>query len=195
MLTPSIFGRNFVDDFFNDPFDDMFRDMFRTSYERTNTNGLMSTDVQDLGDHYQMEMELPGYQKEDLKADLKDGYLMISAQHKEENDTKDENGKFVRRERYTGNCSRRKQSRQWKKQNASQLKDNQTGKRVGGTAVQPALFHIIGKNLRNIQGGDNNGTKKRLLRDFGNQPECRCLRNKKSIPEAGKKIPSRHQLQ
>lgn len=106
MLTPSIFGRNFVDDFFNDPFDDMFRDMFRTSYERTNTNGLMSTDVQDLGDHYQMEMELPGYQKEDLKADLKDGYLMISAQHKEENDTKDENGKFVRRERYTGNCSR-----------------------------------------------------------------------------------------
>lgn len=106
MLAPSILGRSFVDDFFNDSFDDMFQEMFRTPYEHASAGGLMCTDVQDMGDHYQMEMELPGYQKEDLKADLKNGYLTISAEHKEENDQKDENGKFVRRERYMGHCQR-----------------------------------------------------------------------------------------
>ncbi|MBU5472960.1 Hsp20/alpha crystallin family protein [Roseburia sp. MSJ-14] len=106
MLAPSIFGRNFVDDFFGNSFDDMFQEMFRTPYNQNETMGLMSTDVQDMGDYYQLEMELPGYQKEDLKADLKDGYLTISAEHKEENDEKDEKGKFVRQERYTGYCQR-----------------------------------------------------------------------------------------
>lgn len=104
MLAPSIFGRNFVDDFLGNSFDDMFQEMFRTP--QNETMGLMSTDVQDMGDYYQLEMELPGYQKEDLKADLKDGYLTISAEHKEENDEKDEKGKFVRQERYTGYCQR-----------------------------------------------------------------------------------------
>lgn len=106
MLAPSILGRSFVDNFFNDSFDDMFQEMFRTPYEYASAAGLMSTDVQDMGDHYQMEMELPGYQKEDLKADLKNGYLTISAEHNEENDQKDENGRFVRRERYMGHCQR-----------------------------------------------------------------------------------------
>lgn len=104
MLVPSIFNNNFVDSFFNDSFDRMFDDMFRTPFG----TGIaaMSTDVQDLGDSYEMEMELPGYAKEDLKADLKNGYLTITAQHSSDNDEKDENGKFVRRERYTGHCQR-----------------------------------------------------------------------------------------
>ena len=104
MLVPSIFSNNFVDSFFNDSFDHMFDDMFRAPFG----TGIaaMSTDVQDLGDSYQLDMELPGYAKEDLKADLKNGYLTITAQHSSDNDEKDENGRFVRRERYTGHCQR-----------------------------------------------------------------------------------------
>ena len=81
MLVPSIFNTNFTDDFFNGSFDHLFQDAFHSPFERRNTASYMSTDIQDLGDSYQMDMELPGYEKEDLKADLKDGYLTISAEH------------------------------------------------------------------------------------------------------------------
>lgn len=49
---------------------------------------------------------MPGFQKEDVKAKLKDGYLIISASTNTNNDQKDENGKYIRRERYMGNMSR-----------------------------------------------------------------------------------------
>lgn len=109
MLVPSIFNTNLSNDFFNDSFDDMFRDMFRSPFERMNSGNsisCMSTDVQDLGDSYQMDVELPGYDKEDLKADLKDGYLTISAEHNSNKEEKDEEGRYVRRERYMGSCQR-----------------------------------------------------------------------------------------
>lgn len=106
MLTPSIFRRSFVDNFFDDAFHDMFQEILDTSSERPRVGGVMSTDVQDLGEYYQMEVELPGYEKEDLKVDLKKGYLTISAEHKEENDQKDKDGKFICKERYMGRCQR-----------------------------------------------------------------------------------------
>lgn len=106
MLVPSIFNSNLNNDFFNNSFDDMFRDMFRPSYGRMSTQSCMSTDIQDLGDSYRMDVELPGYEKKDLKADLKDGYLTISAERSDNKEEKDENGKFVRRERYMGSCQR-----------------------------------------------------------------------------------------
>lgn len=109
MLVPSIFNTNLSNDFFKDSFDDMFRDMFRSPFERMNGGNsisCMSTDVQDLGDSYQMDVELPGYEKEDLKADLKDGYLTISAERNINKDEKDEEGRYVRRERYMGSCQR-----------------------------------------------------------------------------------------
>lgn len=106
MLVPSIFNRNLSNDLFNDSFDNMFRDMFRSPFEGMGSVSCMSTDIQDLGDSYQMEMELPGYEKKDVKADLKDGYLTISAEHDTQKEEKDENGKYVRRERYVGSCQR-----------------------------------------------------------------------------------------
>lgn len=105
MLVPSIFNTSLGNDFFNDSMDSI-RDMFRAPFEHGNKVSLMSTDIQDLGESYQMEVELPGYKKEDLKADLKDGYLTISAQKKEQQDQKDNEGRFVRRERYLGSCQR-----------------------------------------------------------------------------------------
>ena len=105
MYAPSIFNNSIVDSFFNDPFDSLFDDMFHTGFSGGTPNA-MSTDIEDLGDSYRMEMELPGYEKEDLKADLKNGYLTIAADHNASNDEKDENGNYVRRERFTGHCQR-----------------------------------------------------------------------------------------
>lgn len=100
MLLPSIFEDNFVDNFF----DDMFRFPF-DGFARTKNAG-MNVDVQEFDDKYQMDMELPGYSKEDVKADLKDGYLTISAEHTDDKDEKDDEGKYIRRERHYGQCSR-----------------------------------------------------------------------------------------
>lgn len=107
MLAPSIFNTNLSNGFFNDTFDHMFQDMFRSPFERMGQVSCMSTDIQDLGDSYQMDMELPGYDKEDVKADLKDGYLTISAEHNSSHEEKDKKGNYVRRERYAGSCQRR----------------------------------------------------------------------------------------
>lgn len=99
MMMPSIFGNNFVDDVF----DDMFP--FAGNYTTANYD-LMKTDVKDAGDHYELEMEMPGVEKENIKAELKDGYLTVSAETNTKKDEKDEDGKYIRRERYSGSCSR-----------------------------------------------------------------------------------------
>ena len=94
MMMPSIFGNNFVDDVF----DDMFP--FAGGYTTANYD-LMKTDVKDVGDHYELEMEMPGVEKENIKAELKDGYLTVSAVKDLDEDEKDkETGKYIRRERY-----------------------------------------------------------------------------------------------
>lgn len=97
-LVPSIFGRM-------EQMDRMFDDLFQFNSIGF-INRIMNTDVKDAEDHYEIEIELPGYNKDDIHADLKDGYLTISAEHKEENDEKDSKGNYIRRERRYGNCSR-----------------------------------------------------------------------------------------
>ena len=95
MMMPSIFENNFVDDVF----DDMFP--FAGSYTTANYD-LMKTDVKDAGDHYELEMEMPGVEKENIKAELKDGYLTLSAAKGLDKDAKDKEGNYIRRERYAG---------------------------------------------------------------------------------------------
>ena len=98
MLTPSIFENNF--------FDDMFDSFFTRPISTNGYTGMMQTDVKEIGNNYEIEISLPGYKKEDLRAELKDGYLTINAEHSESKDEKDKNGKYLRKERYTGHCSR-----------------------------------------------------------------------------------------
>ena len=95
MLMPSIFGEDLFDDWMNWP--------WSRSY---NYNTVMKTDVRDTKDGYELDIDMPGFAKEDIKAELKDGYLTISAASKKDNDQKDENGKYIRRDRYAGSCSR-----------------------------------------------------------------------------------------
>jgi HSP20 family molecular chaperone IbpA len=79
----------------------------RDNYMRTaNTNGLMQTDVEEKDNGYEITMNLPGFKKEDVKGEIKDGYLTVTASTNTNNDEKDKDGKFIRRERYSGTCSR-----------------------------------------------------------------------------------------
>jgi HSP20 family protein len=90
-----------------DLFDDMFNDPFFTrTYEPKTTTQIMRSDIQENENGYLLDIELPGYNKEDVQAELKDGYLTITANHEENKDEKDKNGKFIRKERYTGTCKR-----------------------------------------------------------------------------------------
>lgn len=101
MLMPSIFGRNFVDDMF----DDFFGAPFAEKTPAITTRA-MSTDITESADSYQIEMDLPGFAKEDVNAELKDGYLTVSAERSQNNEDKNEDGKIIRRERYQGMCRR-----------------------------------------------------------------------------------------
>ncbi|MGN0341260.1 MAG: Hsp20/alpha crystallin family protein [Roseburia sp.] len=100
MLMPSIFGENLLDDFFDVPAFPKF-----TGFSNT-TNNIMHTDVKETASGYEIAMNLPGFKKEDVQAELKDGYLTIHATTNTSNNTKDDDGKYIRRERYTGSCSR-----------------------------------------------------------------------------------------
>ena len=99
MYMPSIFRENFVDDFF----DDMFP--IRGRFGRPAQN-VMKTDVKDIGDGYELEMEMPGFSKDEIKVELKKGTLTVSAEKSTSKDEKDENQKYVRRERYVGRTQR-----------------------------------------------------------------------------------------
>jgi len=102
MLMPSIFGENLFDDFF-DEFARPARNVVRYN---TPTTNIMRTDIKESDAGFELDIDLPGYKKEDVKAELKDGYLTISAETRKDNDEKEENGKYIRRERYYGTCSR-----------------------------------------------------------------------------------------
>ena len=88
---------------FDNMFDDMFRDPF---FMDIRPDKFMKTDIQEKDNNYIIDMDLPGYDKEDVKAQLKDGYLTITAQKNASNENKDEKGNYIRRERYCGKCSR-----------------------------------------------------------------------------------------
>lgn len=101
MLLPSVFENNFVDSFFDDVFN--FSSPFKVKRYGTK---MMNTDIKDLGDQYQLDMELPGSDKNDIRVELRNGYLTVQASKDEVKNEKDNDGKYVRRERYYGKTSR-----------------------------------------------------------------------------------------
>ena len=85
-----------------DLFDEMFNDPFFTRGE----NKLMKTDIKEKGDKYLLEVDLPGYEKENIKIEIDDGYLTVHASMNKDVDESDKNSKYVHKERYVGECSR-----------------------------------------------------------------------------------------
>jgi len=112
MMTPSIFGENLFDDLFDDFFDfpvwdDRAMQKAQKKLYGRHAMNMMKTDVQEHDDHYEVDIDLPGFRKDELSLELKDGYLIISAAKGLDKDDKEKKtGKFVRRERYAGSMSR-----------------------------------------------------------------------------------------
>ncbi|MCI5740704.1 MAG: Hsp20/alpha crystallin family protein [Lachnospiraceae bacterium] len=101
MLAPSIFENSFMNDF--------FEGMFRTPFDMMRNVQIpgMKADVQEFDDKYQMDIELPGFTREEIHADLENGYLTIQAEHSENKEEKNEkDGTYIRRERYSGKYQR-----------------------------------------------------------------------------------------
>ena len=91
----------------NDNFFDLFDNFERKFFGNSSANlPDFRTDIRDAGDRFILEAELPGFQKEDIKLDLKDGILTITAQHSENKEEKDDKGQYIRRERRYGSFSR-----------------------------------------------------------------------------------------
>ena len=105
-MLPSIFGENLFDEFFNDNFG-MFPvwDGSNALYGKHAKN-LMKTDVRETDDTYEVDIDLPGFKKDEIKVDLKDGYLTVSAAKGLDKDENDKKGRYIRQERYAGACSR-----------------------------------------------------------------------------------------
>lgn len=108
MLVPSIFSDNFFDDFFEFPFidDRAEKNAERKLYGHHAAN-LMKTDIKEFDDKYEVEIDLPGFKKDEIKAELNNGYLTVSAAKGLDEDKEDKKtGKYIRRERYAGACQR-----------------------------------------------------------------------------------------
>lgn len=101
MLVPSIFSNDLFDTFFNDT----YRPAERFIHS-ADSRALMNTDIKEYEDKYELGIELPGYEKEDVSASLKDGYLTVTAERRADNEIKDKNGKYIRKECFAGKCQR-----------------------------------------------------------------------------------------
>ncbi len=104
MLMPSIFGDNLFDEFFGD-WDRPLREADRKLYGR-NAVREMKTDVHEHEDHYQVDVDLPGFKKEDITLELENGCLTVTAHKGVDKDQEDGRGKLIRRERYVGTLAR-----------------------------------------------------------------------------------------
>ena len=105
MMMPSIFGENLFDDFMDFPFEREFFGRKNPLYGKNEKN-MMKTDVKELDHAYELDIDLPGFKKEEVTARLENGYLTISAAKGLDKDEKDKGGKYIRRERYAGAMSR-----------------------------------------------------------------------------------------
>lgn len=105
MMLPSIFGDSLFDNFMEDFAFPSFRDVDKALYGK-NASHLMKTDVKETDGGYVVDIDLPGFQKDEIQMHLDKGYLVVSAAKGLDKDEKNEDGRYVRRERYAGSMSR-----------------------------------------------------------------------------------------
>ena len=107
MMFPSVFGENLFDDWMDDF---GFRDNFfsgKNPLYGKHAKNIMKTDVRETDKGYELDVDLPGFKKDEVHAALENGYLTISAEKGLDKDEKEkESGRYIRRERYAGACSR-----------------------------------------------------------------------------------------
>ena len=107
MMVPMRRNRNLLSELMTDPFDAFFNAASAPMQAMQKMSPtLMSTDIKETDGGYELTIDLPGFKKDDVQAELKDGYLTINAQTQGESEDKDEQGTYVRKERFSGKCSR-----------------------------------------------------------------------------------------
>ena len=104
-MYPSIWRENLFDDFFGDTFDKHFFGGRDPLYGKHAKN-MMKTDVKETSNGYEMDIDLPGFKKDEVNVELDNGYLTISAAKGLDKDEQDKEGRYIRQERYAGQCSR-----------------------------------------------------------------------------------------
>lgn len=102
-MLPTVFGENLFDDFFDDSFGMMNA---RSPLYGKHARNLMKTDIRETDTNYELAIDLPGFKKDEIHIELKNGYLTISAAKGVDKDQQDKAGKYIRQERYAGACSR-----------------------------------------------------------------------------------------
>ena len=100
-MLPSIFGENMFDDLFEESFFGAHNPLYGK-----NAKNLMKTDISEKENGYEIAVDLPGFKKDEINLDIKDGYLTITAQKGLDKDKEDKKGHVIRRERYAGVCQR-----------------------------------------------------------------------------------------
>ena len=105
MMMPSIFGENLFDDWMDFPFENEFFGKKNPLYGKHAKN-MMKTDVRETDNSYEVDIDLPGFKKDEISVELKDGYLTINAVKGLDKDQKDKDGSYIRRERYAGSMTR-----------------------------------------------------------------------------------------
>ena len=105
-MLPMIFGKNLFDDLFNDTFERSLWNTDKTLYGK-NAGRIMKTDVHETEDSYELDVDLPGFKKEEINVELHDGYLTISATKSLDKDETDQKARrVIRQERYSGTSQR-----------------------------------------------------------------------------------------
>lgn len=106
-MFPALMNDTMFSDLFDDPFFEGWRNMDRAAACDPNMSaGMMSTDVRKTDKGYMVDIDMPGFEKDDISLDLQNGYLTVSAHRNSSHEDKDDNGRWLRRERYAGSCSR-----------------------------------------------------------------------------------------
>ncbi len=109
MMMPSIFGENlFDDDWMDFPFDRFDREFFgrKNPLYGKHAKNMMKTDIREHDEGYELDVDLPGFKKDEISVQLNNGYLTISASKGLDKDEQDKKGKYIRKERYAGTCNR-----------------------------------------------------------------------------------------
>ena len=106
-MYPMMISENLFDDLFNDAFNRSLFNVDKTLYGK-NAGRIMKTDVHETEDHYELDVDLPGFKKEEISIELKEGYLTISAAKGVDKDEEDKKSRrVIRQERYVGSCQRK----------------------------------------------------------------------------------------
>ena len=105
-MLPSIFGENLFDEMFDDAFDMVPMFGRRNPLYGKRGKNLMKTDVRETDNAYEVDIDLPGFKKEEVNVELQDGYLTIRAAKGLDKDEENKKGRYIRQERYAGACSR-----------------------------------------------------------------------------------------